>query len=42
VLLPTGFLLGGLFVYGGDPGVGVVLVPVGGALLVIALAQIVW
>jgi hypothetical protein len=41
-LLPTGFLLGGLFVYGGDPGLGIVLVPLGGALLVAALAQMVW
>jgi hypothetical protein len=34
VLLPLGFLLGGLVVYDGDPGVGVLLVPVGGLLLV--------
>jgi hypothetical protein len=33
VLLPGGFLLGGLIVYGGDPGLGVVLVPVGAVLL---------
>jgi hypothetical protein len=41
-LLPVGFLLGGLFVDGGDPGLGIVLVPLGGALLVAALAQMVW
>jgi hypothetical protein len=33
VLLPLGFLLGGLVIYGGDPGPGVFLVPVGGLLL---------
>lgn len=33
VLLPGGFLLGGIYVYGGDPGAGVVLSPLGGALL---------
>jgi len=37
VLLPGGFLLGGIFVYGGDPGLGVLLSPVGGALLVFAV-----
>jgi hypothetical protein len=29
VLLPAGFMLGGLFAHGGDPGLGVLLVPVG-------------
>jgi hypothetical protein len=33
ILLPGGFLLGGLLVYGGDPGLGILLVPVGGLLL---------
>lgn len=33
VLLPLGFLLGGLRIYGGDPGVGIILVPVGALLL---------
>ena len=42
VLLPAGFFLGGCFVYGGDPGLGILLVPVGGALLVTALALIIW
>ena len=32
-LLPLGFFLGGLRIYGGDPGFGVILVPVGGLLL---------
>lgn len=38
VLLPLGFLLGGLRTYGGDPGVGVLLVPVGGLLLLYGVA----
>jgi hypothetical protein len=33
VLMPAGFFLGGLFFYGGDPGIGVLLVPPGGLLL---------
>lgn len=37
VLLPLGFFLGGLFIYAGDPGLGVLLVPVGGLLLFIAV-----
>src|SRR6478752_4376912 len=35
VLMPLGFLLGGLSFYAGDPGFAIVLVPPGGALLVI-------
>lgn len=38
VLLPAGFLLGGVTIYGGDPGPGVVLAPPGGVLLALALA----
>jgi hypothetical protein len=37
LLLPGGFLLGGVVFYGGDPGVGVALVPVGAACLLTAL-----
>ena len=37
VLLPGGFFLGGLFVHGGDPGLGILLVPVGGLLLLVAV-----
>ncbi len=37
VLLPGGFFLGGLVTYGGDPGVGVFLVPVGAVALFIAV-----
>lgn len=33
VLLPGGFFVGGISVYDGDPGLGVLAVPVGGALL---------
>lgn len=33
LLLPGGFLLGGLNIMGGDPGYGIVLVPVGALLL---------
>ena len=37
VLLPLGFLLGGAVTYGGDPGRGILLVPVGAALLFAAV-----
>jgi hypothetical protein len=33
VLLPGGFLLGGLVIYDGDPGLGIYLTPIGGLLL---------
>ena len=39
-LLPGGFFLGGLTFYSGDPGLGVVLVPVGGVLLLVAVFSI--
>lgn len=45
VALPGGFFLGGLAVYGGDPGVGVFLTPVGGGLLLLSvflIARAVW
>jgi len=42
LLLPLGFLLGGLVVYGGDPGVGILLVPPGAALLLVAAGMIAW
>jgi hypothetical protein len=38
LLLPAGFLLGGIVVYGGDPGLFIVLSPVGGLLLVCGMA----
>ena len=37
VLLPGGFFLGGVVFYSGDPGVGVLLVPIGAVLLLLAL-----
>lgn len=40
VLLPAGFFLGGVNPYGGDPGLGILLVPVGAIALIVALARI--
>jgi hypothetical protein len=37
ILLPGGFFLGGAAFYGGDPGVGVLLVPVGAVSMMIAV-----
>ncbi len=37
LLLPGGFFLGGIWVYAGDPGLGILLVPVGGILLFAAV-----
>jgi hypothetical protein len=37
VLLPGGFLVGGVGFYGGDPGVGILVVPIGAAALIIAV-----
>ena len=36
-LLPGGFFLGGVFIYDGDPGMGIFLVPVGALLLFIGV-----
>ena len=33
LVLPIGFLLGGFFIYDGDPGLGVLLVPIGAFIL---------
>jgi hypothetical protein len=38
-LLPVGFFLGGIDVHGGDPGLGILLVPVGAILLFFAVLQ---
>ena len=35
--MPAGFFLGGVRIYAGDPGVGIVLVPVGAFLLILAI-----
>jgi hypothetical protein len=40
MLLPGGFFLGGVAFYGGDPGLGVLLVPVGAILLIAAVFRI--
>lgn len=40
VLLPAGFLLGGLVIYGGDPGLGIVLVPIGALALLLAVGLV--
>jgi hypothetical protein len=40
ILLPTGFFLGGIVSYDGDPGLGVWLVPLGAALLFYSIARI--
>ena len=37
ILLPLGFFLGGVVFYGGDPGLGVLLVPIGGVLLLVSI-----
>ena len=37
LLMPAGFLLGGLFPYGGDPGLGVFLVPPGALLVLLGV-----
>lgn len=37
VLLPGGFFLGGIAFYGGDPGIGTALVPIGAVLFLFAL-----
>lgn len=37
VLLPAGFFLGGLVLHGNDPGLGIVLVPLGALLLFVAV-----
>lgn len=37
VLLPGGFFLGGVYIYDGDPGLGILLVPVGAVLLFVSV-----
>ena len=34
ILLPAGFILGGLFPYDGDPGLGILLTPIGAVCLI--------
>lgn len=42
LLLPVGFFLGGVQFYGGDPGLGIALVPVGGLSLVLGVGLTAW
>ena len=37
LLMPAGFVLGGAVVYSGDPGLGILLLPLGAALLFVAV-----
>lgn len=37
ILLPGGFLLGGIWIHDGDPGLGILPAPVGGVLLCMAM-----
>lgn len=37
VSMPAGFFVGGIFIHGGDPGLGILLVPLGGVMLFIAV-----
>jgi hypothetical protein len=37
LLLPLGFLLGGISIAEGDPGIGIALVPLGAALLLVSV-----
>ena len=39
-MLPLGFFLGGISVHGGDPGFGIVLVPIGAVLLLYGVVRI--
>ena len=38
ILLPAGFFLGGIVVYQGDPGAGILLAPIGALILIVAVA----
>jgi hypothetical protein len=42
ILLPTGFLLGGLVTYGGDPGLGIFLIPPAALMLFAGVAAFAW
>ncbi|MGK0200363.1 MAG: hypothetical protein ACI91J_003653, partial [Yoonia sp.] len=37
VLVPGGFFMGGVYLYGGDPGMGIFLVPVGALALFVGV-----
>jgi hypothetical protein len=42
LLIPGGFFLGGAWPAGGDPGLGILLVPLGALLLAVAVARTAW
>ena len=42
LLLPSGFFLGGTTLYGGDPGPGILLAPIGAIMLWIAVCRMAW
>lgn len=42
LLLPLGFFIGGVTIYGGDPGPGILLAPVGAACLIAAACRTAW
>lgn len=37
LLMPAGFFIGGIWIYAGDPGLGILLVPLGGVLLFVSV-----
>ena len=37
IAVPSGFFLGGVVIYGGDPGLGILLLPVGALLLLLTI-----
>jgi hypothetical protein len=42
LLMPAGFLRGGIVIHDGDPGVGISLVPIGGLLLLYGVGRVAW
>jgi hypothetical protein len=42
ICMPAGFALGGAWYYDGDPGLGIVLVPIGGVALIYACLRLWW
>lgn len=42
ILLPAGFLFGGLWLSGSDPGLAILLVPIGGVSLLISVVCAAW
>lgn len=42
ICMPAGFALGGAWYWEGDPGLGIILVPIGGVALIYACARLWW